>query len=484
MSGTGTEEIKFGTSGLRGPASGFTDALVGAYVAAFLDSACADATSRTLAIGADLRASSPDIARRVARSARANGWTIVHGGAVPTPALAAYALSRGIPAIMVTGSHIPAQYNGLKFYTPHGELLKAHEGPIRERATGPAAGTAAPRPADAQDAAIDPGVAEFYRQRFVSAYPADALKGLTIGVFEHSAVGRDLLGLILEDLGADCRRFERYESFVAVDTEAVEPHFLALMAEKCRTEGLDAVVSTDGDGDRPLLVSEKGEQINGDILGALAAQVLGAQVIVTPLTSTTGLEGSGWFETITRTRIGSPYVVAAMAEAEAAGRTAIAGFEANGGFLTQTAFTPGKGALPALPTRDAVLPLIAALGLVRQRGVPLSALAATLPARFMRADRLQDIPPAASAALVSALATTDAARVELDARLAAPLAVDTTDGTRLTLADGTIVHFRPSGNAPELRCYVETDSEARTQAVLADMMASLRRYLADGQARG
>ncbi|MBP0649608.1 16S rRNA (cytosine(1402)-N(4))-methyltransferase, partial [Mycobacterium tuberculosis] len=58
-------------------------------------------------------------------------------------------------------------------------------------------------------------------------------------------------------------------------------------------ERLDAVVSTDGDGDRPLVVDEAGNQINGDILGALTARELGIPTIVTPLTSTSALELSG-----------------------------------------------------------------------------------------------------------------------------------------------------------------------------------------------
>jgi phosphomannomutase len=52
-------------------------------------------------------------------------------------------------------------------------------------------------------------------------------------------------------------------------------------------------------------------------------------------------------------------------------------------------------------------------------------------------------------------------------------AIDTTDGTRLTLADGSIVHFRQSGNAPELRCYVETDTAEDTDRLLETMMAQL-----------
>ena len=57
--------------------------------------------------------------------------------------------------------------------------------------------------------------------------------------------------------------------------------------------------------------------------------------------------------------------------------------------------------------------------------------------------------------------------------LAMPVSIDTTDGTRFELEDGRIVHFRQSGNAPELRCYVETDTRALSAQLLDRMMAGL-----------
>src|SRR5690606_6033102 len=119
----------------------------------------------------------------------------------------------------------------------------------------------------------------------------------------------------------------------AIDTEAVsEDHFL-LMKQELGDHQLDAIVSTDGDGDRPLVLDETGTQINGDVLGALTARFLGATRIVTPLNSTSALEKSRWFTKVLRTRIGSPYVVEAMAPEDN-----VIGFEANGGVLLGSDF--------------------------------------------------------------------------------------------------------------------------------------------------
>ena len=122
---------KFGTSGLRGLVTELSDGLCAAYTRAFLR-ACGQ--PEMLLIGRDLRPSSPRIAAAVAAGAASLGVRVVDCGAVPTPALALAALARQAPSAMVTGSHIPADRNGLKFYTARGEITKADEGEITRRA--------------------------------------------------------------------------------------------------------------------------------------------------------------------------------------------------------------------------------------------------------------------------------------------------------------------------------------------------------------
>ena len=464
-------QIGFGTSGLRGPAEGFQPGIVTSYVGAFLEVACGGAASRDVLIGADLRASSPAISAMVASAVAAHGWTPIHSGNVPTPALASSALKRRIPAIMVTGSHIPPAYNGLKFYRPDGELLKSDEAPIRAAVARQNADTTPQNPGI--NSLTTPGspytaVRDAYNARYISCFAPTALSGLRVGIFQHSAVGRDVLPEILAQLGAGCIPFGRSGDFIAVDTEAVGKEHLDLMRKILEDQGLDAVVSTDGDGDRPLVLDETGSQINGDVLGALTARFLGADCVVTPLNSTGALEKSVWFQEVIRTRIGSPYVVEAM---DTDGL--VVGFEANGGFLVGTDFDLPAGRLERLPTRDAVLPIVAVLAAAAQRGMSLSALAVELPKRVMKADRLKEISPERGGAFVKEMARSPAARAALDARLEHPVSVDTRDGTRLSFADGSVVHFRQSGNAPELRCYVETDASDTTDALLQAMMRCL-----------
>ena len=210
------------------------------------------------------------------------------------------------------------------------------------------------------------------------------------------------------------------------------------------------------------------------MLGALTARFLAAKAVVTPLTSTSALEESGWFETISRTRIGSPYVVEEMARLGADG---IVGFEANGGFLMGSDFELPHGRLKRLPTRDALLPVIVVLAEAAGRDVSVGDLVAELPARVMRADRLKDIQPDDAGALIEELARSAELRASFDESLAEPKTIDTTDGTRVITARGDVIHFRRSGNAPELRCYVETGSAQATQALLSAMIARLATHL-------
>jgi phosphomannomutase len=174
---------------------------------------------------------------------------------------------------------------------------------------------------------------------------------------------------------------------------------------------------------------------------------------------------------VVRTRIGSPYVIAGM-QAAAAGRAGrVAGYEANGGFLLGTSVERDGRRLEALPTRDAVLPMLALMCAARERGGSLSALAASLPKRFTASDRIQAFATERSAALLERLAQDQGAAAALLAPECGDIvSVDTTDGLRATFGSGDVVHLRPSGNAPELRCYTESESAQRAGRLCAQCL--------------
>ena len=449
---------RFGTSGLRGLVVELTEDVVTAHVQAF---AVSCDLAGALWIGEDLRPSSPSISAMVEAAALDAGLDVVRAGAVPTPALALGAYAAHAGAIMITGSHIPAERNGLKFYTPHGEISKTDETQITA-----ALGRSVPARPRGTVQQNERAGAE-YIARYVTAY-AGTFKGRRIGLYAHSSVGRDLLMAILQGCGAEVVELGRSETFIPVDTEAVSDETREMLKAWSKEHGLDAIVSTDGDADRPLLADETGQVVPGDVLGQITSDALGAETVVTPISSNSAVMEKG-FAQVMRTRIGSPYVIAAMEQA--GGK--VCGYEANGGFLLGFAAEGPRGVIAPLVTRDAVLPILAVLA--EAGSGPVSARIAQEPARFTAADRLQDLPEEAMRALVAGLAMDASARAAFLAHLGAKEAeCDLTDGVRMRTRDGRAFHVRPSGNAPELRLYVEADGRAEAAEALDRGLAVLR----------
>jgi phosphomannomutase len=126
--------LKFGTSGLRGLVAELNGIPAYAYTQAFAEmlkeDGSAAAAKNIVLIGQDLRSSSPDIAQLCCAALNDAGLLPLNCGALPTPALAYHCMRFGRPAIMVTGSHIPEDRNGLKFYRAEGEIDKKDEAAI------------------------------------------------------------------------------------------------------------------------------------------------------------------------------------------------------------------------------------------------------------------------------------------------------------------------------------------------------------------
>ena len=474
--------VKFGTSGARGLACDMRNAICYAYTLAFVQYLLESEQIQTgdaIAIAGDFRPSTPRIMNAVATAIEDAGCTSIHAGFIPTPAVALFAMRRKLASIMVTGSHIPDDRNGIKFYKPSGEILKEDEEALCGRSVN------LPNALLEQDdtdwlirlpAATH--VAEHeYVQRYFDFFPHQCLHGLHVGVYEHSTVARDILGVVMEGLGARVTRLARSDHFIPVDTEAIRPEDVALAKQWAAEKQLDCIISADGDGDRPLVSDEHGQWLRGDVAGIFCARYLQAKQVMTPVSSNSAVEKSAWFEQVVRTRIGSPFVIAAMNDALAQGADSVVGYEANGGFLTATNIIQHGKTLHALPTRDALIVPIALLLLARQHQCPVSGLQALLPARFTSSGRIKDFPTEQSQEKLQQLADPEAASRAFADTFGTIQSMDMTDGLRITFANDEVVHLRGSGNAPELRCYNEAASEARAlemNAICLTLLASWR----------
>ena len=457
--------IAFGTSGARGLVTQFTPQVCMAFTQAFVSVMHQNFVFNTVAIAIDNRPSSYAMAQACASSLISLGLQPIYFGVVPTPALAFTAMQQSIPAIMVTGSHIPFDRNGLKFYRPDGEITKADELAILVDDAELVEAELCDLPAVADVAATS------YIARYLDLFSPTLLAGKRIGIYEHSSAGRDLYAKLFQQLGAEVVNLGRSEQFVPIDTEAVSLQDIEIAQNWQKEYRLDAVFSTDGDGDRPLLSDETGTYLRGDILCLLAAQFLGIEALAIPVSCNSAVEACGSFKQVFRTKIGSPYVIEAFARLLTQ-FSRVAGFEANGGFLLGSDIDVNGVNLSALPTRDALLPALAVLAMATN--CPISQLVAQLPSIFTASDRIQNFERARSLALIEqGIASPKSFLAKLSLGQFEVLSVDTTDGLRMTLSNDDVIHLRPSGNAPELRCYAESKSVDAANSLVELVLSSI-----------
>ncbi|WP_270795482.1 phosphomannomutase [Aeromonas sp. QDB11] len=458
----GTSGVKFGTSGARGLVVDFNPEVCAAFTHAFVAVLRNEFAPRQLALAIDNRPSSYAMAQACAAALIQAEVEPIYYGVIPTPALAYQAMQDSMPCIMVTGSHIPFDRNGLKFYRPDGEITKADELAILAAEVEFHSLPVLP------ELIASPHAAKSYCERYASLFSSDMLVGKRIGIYEHSSAGRELYAPLFKSLGAEVVRIERSDKFVPIDTEAVSEEDKVKARLWSAQYQLDAIFSTDGDGDRPLVADENGQWLRGDILGLLCASALKIDALAIPVSSNTVIANCGRFNKVQLTKIGSPYVIAEFSLL-AKQYSRIAGFEANGGFLLGSDIDLAGKPLAALPTRDAVLPFLMLLSTAGKGRI--SPLVDALPARYTHSDRIQHFATArCQAILAEGLKNPQDLLVKLGFNDVQVILADTTDGLRLTLSHGWVIHLRPSGNAPELRCYVEADDMAKAQALVEQVL--------------
>jgi phosphomannomutase len=538
---------RFGTSGVRALVEDLTDLEVYCLVLGTLDYLeTIDKVDRQgrpadtvkIPIAGDLRPSTERILTSAARAIMDAGYQVDYMGKLPTPALTYYALQQGVASFIVTGSHIPVDRNGIKANRSDGEVLKSDEQGIVAAVAG-VRGSLYSQPATASKFAGDGMLKSAYRvalptpnraaemqyiERYREVFSDSPLRGTKIIFFEYAAVGRDLLPRILEQAGAQLIRIGRSDEFVPIDTEAISDRhlqmFRELVVEQTALHGsIDALVSTDGDSDRPLMIAvvdnAAGEPVSlrfmpGDILGSIVADYLKSDAVAVPISVNPAVhEYFAAKGIITRkTRIGSPYVIEAIHLAYREGFENIAAWEANGGFLLGSDIKIKASELKALPTRDAILPMLCVFCSAAERNMTLRELLECFPRWFGRADLIDGFSGDASQRILAYFSPQDGrikwqdfaqdrlvlrdlgenivaewayddprAQKALDKKremealftstrgFAGISRLNTLDGIRCYFSDGEIAHIRPSGNAPQLRIYAYARSQSRADEI-------------------
>jgi phosphomannomutase len=459
-------EISFGTDGWRAViADGYTFDNVRRVSAAIAVAARklqppADVDRDALVVGFDRRFLSREFAAAVAETLRDAGYHVVLSTA-PTPSqtISFTALHRKVlGGVMVTASHNPSKYNGLKFKAWYGGSAL----PETYAAIAAALGRREMRDGGsiAEEDILDDYVAALRKEVDASLIARARLRIL------HDPIHGVAAGLPQRVIGEGVTtiRGEINPSFGGVNPEPI-PENLGASREAMKTGGYDLAICNDGDADRLGILDEHGEFVSPHKIISLLALYLVREKrmeggIVKTFSTTRLIErvaralGAEFYET----PIGFKYVADLMLS-----RRILIGGEESGGI--------GFGHF--LPERDGVLSGLLVAECVAHFGEPLSRIVARMEEEFgtLHYDR-RDLhrPMDVCARLI------DRVRAgELDSRFGPGFTKrEEVDGVKLNFADGSWILFRRSGTEPMIRIYCESPDAARVQEMLAAAIAELR----------
>jgi phosphoglucosamine mutase len=361
--------VRFGTDGIRGIAG---ETLTSEIAAALGVALMQQHPAGLVLIGRDTRPSGPALTDALAGAIEAHGGTVIDVGIIPTPGLAS--LVAGEPkaacGVVVTASHNPVEYNGLKVLARDGRKIpdteeRALEAAI-ERALAEDLRVVAPLASDAS-------AAQAYRERYARTLGelARSVSASALSVVVDAAHGAasPFAVAALAATGATVVPFAMGDGVINDGVGATDP---AALGEQVRAHGADLGIALDGDADRCVVVDADGRAIDGDVLIALIALdrkgrgVAGSERAVATVLTNSGVERhlAAHGITLERTPVGDRHIAERLAAVQGG-----FGGEKSGHLL----FTELS------PTGDGLLSAITVLGLVARAGIPVGEMADAVP---------------------------------------------------------------------------------------------------------
>jgi phosphoglucosamine mutase len=288
----------FGTDGVRGVVG---DDLTPDLVERVAKAATLWAGGGHVLVGRDTRASGPELEEAVAIGVASGGGTAVLGGVLPTPAVALLAQGLGV---VISASHNPPEYNGVKLFHEGGKLVDEQEEQIEALLDAPATGGGS---VDSLER-----VCEEYSGHVLAHFGSD-LSGLRIGVDCANGAFSDIAPGVFERCGAEVHAIGVTPdgSNINVGCGATD---LRALQELVTRERLDLGVAFDGDGDRMLAVDEQGDVVDGDQIIAVLALHLGVELVAVTVMTNLGfhrLMAEHGVQVVT-TAVGDRYVLEAL----------------------------------------------------------------------------------------------------------------------------------------------------------------------------
>ena len=372
--------VRFGTDGIRGVAGVSLTSEVAYALGAAL---AAHYPAGNILIGRDTRPSGPELSAALAAGIRSGGATPINLGVIPTPGLAAVVAADAEVAcgVVVTASHNPAEYNGLKVIGRDGRkvpdaLERELERMIDERLAAASADVASADAASATDARDDARGAA-YASRYAAqlalvaaaATPNRAAAGIRAVLDASNGAGTPFAEAALSATGATVDGMAMGEGLINDGVGATSP---AALGRRVVERGSDLGIALDGDADRCAVVDERGVLIDGDVVIGLIAldrkrrALPGSERVVATILTNSGVERQLRDAGITlqRTPVGDRHI----AEVLTPGRPGFGGEKSGHLLFPEHA-----------PTGDGLISAIELIALLVRSGGPLSALAATLP---------------------------------------------------------------------------------------------------------
>jgi phosphomannomutase/phosphoglucomutase len=399
-------------------------------------------------VGRDGRVSGEALSLVATSGLMSSGRNVGEVGLVPTPALQFATKALGYRGgIMVTASHNPPEYNGIKVVGADGveiprldeqKIEHVYHGRSVHRANWQEVGTARE----------EPSAIRLYLQEILSKVNTRLISGRKFSIVVDPGNGAQSLAApyLLDALGCKVITINSTidGKFPARGPEPT-PGSLGDLSAAVRASGADLGVAYDGDGDRAIFCDEAGNVYWGDQSGSLLADYLlernPAGTIVTPISSSQIVEtvAAKHHAKVIRTRVGSVDVSRTIIE-----RGAFFGFEENGGCI-----------YPAhIAVRDGGMATALILECLAARGLTFSRTIGNAFPKFFQAKTKIPVDPEKARLVMKS--------VEREAGLK----VEKVDGVKVWTDEKTWVLIRPSGTEPIIRVFAESDSEDKVNAVL------------------
>ena len=407
-------------------------------------------------VGYDGRDSSPIIAKIVCAALNYAGINCKNAGLVPTPALEFATKSLGYNgAIMITASHNPPEYNGIKPAASDGVEISREDELIIEDIYFEKKwiqNTAGWGKSENEDSVI-----RTYLDGVKSQVDSNRIKSKRFKVALDLGNGAQVVTApkLCEELG--CEVFlvnEKIDGTFPGRGSEPTPENLQKLSDVVKKSGVTLGVAFDGDGDRSLFCDNNGKILTGDKSALLLCKFIleknPKSKIITCLNSGSNIESiaKDSDSQVIRTRVGSVEVSRKMIPING-----LIGFEENGGFMYG----------PHNQVRDGAMTLALVLDLLSKSEKTLSELIGELPSSFTTKDKIK-------------CSKDEAQKIILALKEENPDA-DTTDGIKIIFDTKNWVMVRPSGTEPIIRIYAEGDSQEKLDKIMSENLQKIKSIL-------